>query len=623
MNILNADELLRKGSIEYAVEQLKHLNSAYRSGSPMVSDYEYDIMRKTLVSLDPNNLFLLAVEPEALLDGKGRVNHPKPMLSTDKAYSSEEVSKWLQKVVSFASENGYDDLEIRLTPKLDGCAGSYNPVAKAMYVTRGDGQFGNDFTKLGQQSKFVGDPTIASVGELICDEAYYQDVLKSQGVIHPRNFVSGLLGADNLSDIAKKALIDGAVHFVSYKKMSGTRVFSPAEFKAILDDLETVEVEMMSECQYRTDGIVIQVHSDSMFADMGNNGAFHYGQIAKKIAGEPVEVEYRDIVYQNGRTGRLTPVIVIEPTEIGGVMVSNVTGHHAGNIKRLGVGEGSVLAIVRSGEVIPFLRGIIRRSDNVTIPSNCPSCNAETTWDLPYLICPNNKCEGRVAAQLQFFAKTVGMDLIGGKSAEKLASAGIDCVNLLSVTDEQLQLIGFGAGQSANILKELVRIKQFPIEDYKVLASVGIRMLGNRASKALLKDTPITEITGISRREIEMTDGFGSKKADVILNGLIDQHSFINALISYFDEIKGSKIEVTESPITGKSIVFTGTMVQGSRSDMVANAEKLGAINQSGVSGKTDFLVAGEKVGASKLAKAEKLGVQVISEQEYLDLIAS
>ena len=303
-------------------------------------------------------------------------------------------------------------------------------------------------------------------------------------------------------------------------------------------------------------------------------------------------------------------------------MVSNVTGHHAGNMKRLGVGEGSVLHILRSGEVIPKLIKVLKQSDNVVIPDNCPSCGSLTTWENDYLVCPNHECEGRVAAQLQFFAKTVGMDLIGGKSAEKLASAGIDCVGLLSVTDEKLQSIGFGAGQSANILKELSRIKSFPIEDYKVLASVGIRMLGNRASKTLLKDTPITDITNISRLEIEMTDGFGSKKADVILSGLAEKGAFIIALISFFDDITGSKIEVTESSVTGKNLVFTGTMVQGSRNEMIANAESLGANIQSSVSGKTDYLIAGEKVGASKLAKAEKHGVQVISEQEYLDMIA-
>lgn len=621
MNILKADELLRNATPEAVVEQLQHLNAAYRSGEPIVSDHEYDTMRKALATLDPKHPFLFTVEPESLLDGKGRVNHPQPMLSTDKAYTPEEVAKWLQKVVSYADENGYDDLQIRLTPKLDGCAGRYIPDAKVQFVTRGDGEFGNDFTTLGQQSKFIGDATVASVGELICVETYYQDILKGQGVIHPRNFVSGLLGADNLSDIANKALIDDAVHFVSYKSMTGTRVFSTTEFKSILDDLETIEVEMMSECQYRTDGIVIQVHSDAMFADMGNNGAFHYGQIAKKIAGEPVEVICHDVVYQNGRTGRLTPVIPIEPTEIGGVTVSNVTGHHAGNIKRLGVGAGAVIGVIRSGDVIPKLIKVLKKSEQVSIPENCPCCNTETTWENDYLVCPNNSCEGRVAAQLQFFTKTVGMDLIGGKSAEKLASAGIDCVGLLSITDAKLQSIGFGAGQSANIQKELARIKQFPIEDYKVLASVGIRMLGNRASKTLLKDTPINEITGVSRKQIEMTDGFGSKKADVILNGLVENASFISALISFFDEIKGSKIEVTESAVTGKNLVFTGTMVQGSRSDMIGNAEKLGANIQNGVSGKTDYLVAGEKVGASKIAKAEKHGVKVISEQEYLDMI--
>lgn len=620
MKILSLEEL-RNLDADGIAAQLSHLNKAYRSGEPLVTDHQYDMMRKVLVDMAPSHPFILSVEPEVALDGKGRVSHVKPMLSTDKAYTADEVGKWAEKVAAYARENGYGEVEFRLTPKLDGCAGSHLPEAKAKFVTRGDGQFGNDFTSLGEQSVFVGDSSIPSVGELICNELYYQDTLKNQGVKHPRSFISGLLGADDISEIGQKALDDGAVHFVSYTNMAGMRVYTLSEFKAILSDLESVEVEITSECPYRTDGVVIQAHSDELFAEMGNNGSFHYAQIAKKIAGEPLETVCTDVNYQIGRTGRLTPVLIVEPLDFDGSTVSKATAHHAGNVERLGIGKGAVVTLIKSGEIIPKIISVLKKSENPIVPDVCPSCKSVPVWVNQFLECQNTSCNGRIAAHLRFFTKTLGMDLIGYKASEKLSEAGVTAIKLLSITDAQLQEIGFGSGQSANIIAEIERIKSFPIEDYKLLASVGIRMLGNRASKDLLKDTPISEIANITREKIVNTDGFADKKATAILAGVVEHKELLEALGGFFTEIKGSKIEVTESSITGLNLVFTGKMLQGSRDDMSANAEKLGANVQSGVSGKTNYLVAGEKVGASKLAKAEKHRVQVISEQEYLDMI--
>jgi len=622
MNILNVEELSKLDSPVVA-EQLEALNVAYRGGEPLVTDYQYDLMRKVLIEKNPSHPFLVTVEPEAAVDGKGRVKHEKPMLSTDKAYTAAEVSKWLEKLVTYAKDNGFDDLRIRLTPKLDGCAGSYKPDATASFVTRGDGLFGNDFTTLGDQCNFIGDINVPSVGEVICDEAYYQDVLKAQGVKHPRNFVSGLIGADDISEIGQKALDDGAVNFVSYNNMAGMRLYSLSEFKALIDDLESIEIEIMSQCPYRTDGVVIQADNDSLFSEMGNNGSFHYAQLAKKMAGEAKETVCTGITVQLGKTGRMSPVLNVEAVDFDGVSVTNVTAHHMGNVRNLGLGEGAVIEILRSGEVIPYLKNTLKRSENVLIPEACPCCGSEPVWVNDFLECQNIACEGRIAAHLRFFTKTLGMDLIGFKASEKLAEAGITAESLLSITNEQLLSIGFGSGQSANILEELQRIKTYPVEDYKLLASVGIRMLGNRASKALLKDTAITEIGSITREQIVNTEGFGDKKADVIIAGVSEKTSLLNALTGFFDEVKGSKIDITESPITGLNLVFTGSMVQGNRNEMIANAEKLGANIQSGVSGKTNYLVAGGKVGASKIAKAEKHGVKVINEQQYLNLVNS
>lgn len=607
------------------VETLTAFNLSYRNGEPEVTDSQYDELHAHFKALYPSHPFVNTVEPSVVVDGKGRIAHANPMLSTDKVYSWDEFYKWLDKVQGLANEQGYDKpLVIRFTPKLDGCAGKYAPHEQAKFITRGDGSFGNDFTDLGLQLNFVGDNTVDSVGEVICDEQYYQDILKPQDVKHPRNFVAGIISADTLSDIAVQALKDGAVHFVSYENMQGTLTYGVDELKAMKDQLDDIELDIIAKCPYRTDGVVIQVDDSELFKALGHNNSFHYGQLAKKLAGEPVEVTVDDVVYSVGRTGRISPVVKIEPTEIGGVMVSNLTAHHPGNVKRLKIGKGAVISALRSGEVIPFIVNVLSPAsdENVEVPEACPVCSSAVEWVNDFLECQGETCAGKTAAHLQFLTKTLNWDLIGSKAAQRLAEAGVDAKGLLTIDEKALMDMGFGPGQSANIVAERERVFSSPIEDAKILASLGIRMLGQRASRTLLKDRGLSEVSTFTAGEIANIEGFAIKKATVIELGLAKSAELLGLLASCFTNIIPSKIEVTESGITGKNVVFTGAMLQGNRADMGKHAESLGAKVQSSVNGKTDILVAGEKVGASKMNKATSLGVTILSEQEYLDMIA-
>ena len=159
------------------------------------------------------------------------------------------------------------------------------------------------------------------------------------------------------------------------------------------------------------------------------------------------------------------------------------------------------------------------------------------------------------------------------------------------------------------------------IEDAKLLAALGVRMLGQRASRTLLKERDITQVLSFTVDEIAAIEGFAQKKARVIQAGLAETQALLSDMLLHFTQIQSSKVEVTESPITGKSIVFTGAMVLGNRNEMSKHAESLGAKVQSSVSGKTDILVTGEKVGASKIDKANKLNVTIMSEADYVALV--
>lgn len=480
-------------------------------------------------------------------------------------------------------------------------------------------QYGNDFTKLIELGLiFKGHD---QVGEVICDEAYFQSTLKPQALVHPRNFVAGLISADTLSDIGLKALNDGAVHYVSYRSWEQNVTLPLNE---VLARFQAIEANIIANCPYRTDGVILQVDDEALFGSMGHGSRSHYGQLAKKIAGEPVEAEITGIIWQIGRSGRYSPILTIPETLIDDAMVSKITAHHAGNVRKQGLGAGAVGLFVRSGSVIPFHLKTLKPSNNVVIPTHCQCCNTTLEWQGDFLNCPNDACEGRAASQLEYQAKMLGIDLIGGKAAEKLAQAGIDCIGFLSITDAELQAAGFGAGQSANILAEIKRVKVAQIDDFKILASVGIHTLGRRASKGLLSEYPLnTLLSGISTEQVSALPGFADAKANYVADGIEKNRALIEFMVKFFEQITPSRVLVADdAPLKGLNVVFTGTLASGSRNEIERNAELLGAKVQSTVNGKSHYLICGASVGQSKIAKAASLGVKVLSEDEYLKMIA-
>jgi DNA ligase (NAD+) len=318
----------------------------------------------------------------------------------------------------------------------------------------------------------------------------------------------------------------------------------------------------------------------------------------------------------------------VEPIELSGATVSRVTAHHAGNVKALRLGKGAVISVERSGEVIPKIVGVIKPSSKTQITKTCDSCGKELTWQRDFLVCTNHSaCPAQMENTLEHFFKIHGqVDGFGSKSVAKLVAGGIDTLEkIYDSNEEDFEEIGFGPVQSKNLRRELDRSIQVETEDWRFLSAFGIPQLGRGDSRRLLQHIQINNLTNVTKEDLMDIEGFAEISSTDIVNGLTKRWPTINRMLGLGFNLSQTELlsetEKIESPISGMKLVFTGRMVFGSRSEMKKIALTLGAQLQSSVSGKTDLLICGEKVGPTKIAKAEKLGIRVMSEEDYNALL--
>lgn len=593
-------------------------NDAYRNtDKPLLSDHEYDTLIAELARRSPGHPFLSKVEPESDF-GTSKVRHRRPMLSTLKCYAESELEQWVRRIEEAASDLGLrTPVSLLVNAKLDGMAGR---LEQGILASRGDGLTGNNISHMLPKGLVrIGDTD--GDGELVMQQAYFDEYL-AQEFSHPRNVVTGAVGADTPRPAAQQALNDNAIHFVRYDTLPA--VASSTDM--IATDLPAIREYILNNCEYPTDGIIIVVESPELRDAMGANNTHHNWMIASKTTGETATSTVTGIRWQNGRTGRLTPIILIVPVSLTGAVISKVTGHNAGHVERLGIAPGATATITRSGDVIPYLVSCTSTASGAELPSACPVCASELRRQTDFLVCDNIDCDGRRQARLHHFFNIIGtIDLFGPVACSKLIAAGVRSIQeVFSTSEVEFEAMGFGPGQAANLVREVREACLRPVDDFRVLAAMGVSHLGRGDSKKLLKHFALRDIPGITADNISSIDGFGDLTANSIaaaLPSIADDLLFLERTLQGIIATPAKPDVVTDSPISGKHIVFTGTMVQGSRSDMIANAEKLGAIVQSGANKRTDYLVAGEKAGASKLTKAEKLGTVILSESDYLAML--
>jgi len=602
------------------VEDITRYNEAYRAGKPLVTDSDYDHYIEELRTLNPDHELLDIVEPESEETfGKERVRHPQPMLSTEKAYTEDEVFKFMRRVSQAAADLDMGGVTYRVTPKLDGLAGRDDGK---VLVTRGDGTQGYDITRSFDRGLVPVGGRGLGVGEIVMDLAYFEEHL-SEEFEHPRNFMVGLTSADDLNASALKALEDGVARFVPYSTLIAWEGTAEELENGLANIVTNVRV-----CDYPIDGVVIECKDEEVKKHMGATSHHHKWQIALKPKSETAETTVESISWQVGRTGKVTPVLNVSPVKVSGATIRRVTAHNAGQVQDLKIGKGSKIKISRAGEVIPKLLKVLE-STAPDLPNNCPCCGTGLAWQNDFLVCGNHdNCTDQLEGRIKHFFNILGQaDGFGGAAAKKIVASGTTKVSTIYRLDEKAFVsMGFGAGQAANLVSEMERSKSQPLDDWRLLAALGIHDLGRGDSRKLLKEFPLEELGSLTKEQLVKIRGFGEVTSESITAGLKEQWSTIVSLLELnFNLIRtktAAESAAIESPIAGKKIVFTGAMQSGKRDELKANARDMGAETPSSVSKTTDYLVCGDKVGAAKTGKAEKLGVKVLSEDEYISLIS-
>jgi len=605
---------------------IKRCNERYREGHPIVSDDFYDhTLLAELERRNPAHEFLSQVEPEVTIEKTVRL--PQRMLSTDKAYDMSTIVKWIDRVIKQGVTLGMepDEVEFKVTPKLDGFA-AYDD-GKTLY-TRGDGYKGTDITRVFDRGVKAFGSRGSGAGEIVVNKIYFQKNL-SKFFENSRNVISGVIKEGELDDKIATAIDEGAVDFIPFIELD--RWIGDSEH--LIKDFANIRCEILktpdnATCAYDTDGIVIECLNESIKNHMGHTSHHHRWQIAFKQNAEGVETKVNSVIWQTGKTGVITPVVEIKPTRIGGVTISRVTGHNYGNIKSKGIGAGAIIKIVRSGEVIPYITDVVTPA-NIYYPERCPSCGEETQIDGDHLRCTNTvDCSAQIEGIIEYWFKTLGnCDGFGPSVISDLVAYGAYSVRIIyDLSHQNFVNAGLGAGISANLIKELDRSRSEEIEDWRFLAAFSIHTVGKGGCERLLKHHRLEDIFDLTVSDFVAIDGFAEKTATVLFESLARIREDFNYIYGLGFNLSRtpllSESETVTSAISNKIIVVTGSLKTGSRNDIHARIKSLGGVVGKAISGKTDILVIGEKVGASKMKAADKHNTAIMTEDAFIEMLA-
>lgn len=616
-------EKLLKGEVDEGTDVFayaKLINTLYRGGHEVLSDVEYDtVLIPLLERINPDHEFLAIVEPEGEAFEGELVTLSQRMLSTDKAYSIEEMQSWVNSLKKGAEELGVDAdrLVIRATPKLDGFSSLDD--GKTL-VSRGNGYRGTNFSHILKRGvQVMGGQRGMGPGEIVISNEYFEGFLINH-FDNTRNVLSAVTKESDYAPEIKAAVEAGAVVFYPFSELpewTGTLHDFLAGFDAIMDAVWAYEPN------YNIDGVVIEC--PELRDVLGHTSKFYRNTVAFKRNDKPVEVVANDVTYQTGKTGRITPVAELEPTEIGGVTVSRATLHNIGWMEGRHIGPASRLNVLRSGMVIPKVVGVITESA-ANLPTHCSSCGEPLRREGDNLWCDNKiDCKAQVVLTLKYFFSTLDNNKgFGEKTIEKLVEAGystLPAIYAMSVSD--FVEAGFGDKTSQNLFDDLRKSRETQVEDWRFLAAFSLHNIGRGGTERLLKEYPLEAIFDLTFDQVIAIRDFGEIKTASLLSSLQKIKATFDSLMSL-----GFNLDMTpiggvdvESAIKGKTVVFTGTMVKGNRKEMESHAKTLGAKVGGSVSSKTDLLVIGEKVGQSKMDAATKHGVTVISEEDYFKMI--
>ena len=629
----------------------KWAHEYYVLDKPTVSDKEYDALYDELCRLEKESGVIYPDSPTRRVGGdpiKGfeKHTHIARLFSLDKSVTKEELTAFLTRVQKFAGK----ETDFTVEYKFDGltvCL-TYDKGAFVRATTRGNGIVGEDVTEqiLTVKSfplRISYQGTLEVRGEAIVRlsvlEKYNQTA--AEPLKNARNAAAGAVR--NLDPkITKQRGIEIYFYDVNYTSdgapMSQTkahdllvqegfkvypyfRVCKSAE--EVLFAVDEIEKERKT-IDVLTDGAVIKLDDALLREEMGSTDKFPRWAMAYKFEAEEVTTLLKDVIWQVGRTGKLTPLALLEPVELGGATVARATLNNYGDIERKGVQIGARVLVRRSNEVIPEILGTTDYPDGcraVEKPTVCPFCNSEINEIGAHLFCPNRRCQPRIVAKLDHYASKNAMDVDGfsESTAAALVEKGFaeNFSDLYRLTAEKLkQLDGFKDKKIGNLLEEIEKSKTPKLDAF--IYAIGVEGVGRVAAKDLAaRFKSIENLQNATVEELVALENVGEITATAIKAYFEDEEN-VKELVALKEigVIPTWSEEKTEGIFSGQSVVLTGTLSSFKRSEAQKLIEARGGVCQSSVTAKTTLVLAGEEAG-SKLEKAKKLGIKIIGENEF------
>lgn len=657
--------------LELRHELHEHNRRYYVDNAPSISDMEFDMLMKELQELEANHPEMYDPNSPTLRVGSDltkefvQVAHKYPMLSLGNTYSKSEVADFFERVKKLLNE----DFEICCELKFDGTSISLTYVDGKLVraVTRGDGEKGDDVT--------ANVKTIRSVPLVLSGESYPKEfeirgevlmpwnvferlneerALDSEPLFaNPRNAASGTLKLQDSSIVAKRGL-DAYLYFLlgdnlpadgHYENLTAAAQWgfkvSDVTCKCktideVFDFIERMDAERKN-LPYATDGIVLKVNSLRQQKNLGYTAKSPRWAIAYKFQAEKALTRLNEVTYQVGRTGVVTPVANLDPVQLSGTVVKRASLHNADIIAKLDLYIGDMVYVEKGGEIIPKITGVdtsarFMLGDKVTFISQCPQCGTplvRVEGEAAHY-CPNEaSCPPQIKGKIEHFIsrEAMNIDSMGPETVELLFNYGLvkDVADIYGLQPEELMFLPrMGAKSAENIVQALKDSFEVPFE--RVLFALGIRFVGATVAKRLARTFgSIDALMSASLEELVSVDEIGERIATSVKDYFSKECN--KMLVARLKEV-GLKFSVGKEIVEertdilkGLSIVISGVFMHHSRDEYKDMIENNGGKNVGSVSKTTSFILAGENMGPAKLEKANKLGVRLVSEEEFLEML--
>ena len=651
-------------------ELRQHNHNYYILDAPTISDYEFDMKLKELQALEDKHPEYYDANSPTLRVGGGvtknfeTVVHEERMYSLDNSYSKEDLLDWEKRIkkivdgeINYTCELKYDGASINLT---------YENGALVSAVTRGDGIQGDNVTTNVKTIKSVplklkGDypPKFNIRGEIVLPYDGFAKMNQEriaageEPYANPRNTASGSLKLQDSSEVAKRPL-DCLLYSIKGDRLGIKTQFEnldkarqwgfkvPAESKLVKNIDEVLEFvnywdKHRHDLPYETDGVVIKVNDLQQQDELGFTAKAPRWAMAYKFKAEQVATVLNEITYQVGRTGAITPVANLDPVLLAGTTVKRASLHNADQIEKLDIREGDTVFVEKGGEIIPKIVGVDfqkrgQDSQPTQYITHCPECHTELIRKEGEAqhYCPNDKgCPPQIIGRIQHYISRKAMDIegLGGETVALLVNEGLitNYADLYDLRKEQVIPLERMAEKSAeNLVSGIEKSKEIPFE--RVLFALGIRYVGETVAKKLVKHyKTIDAIVNASEEELVNVDEIGIKIAQSVKEFFASEENRI--LVKRLEEygvqleISAEKLANQTDTLSGQTFVVSGVFEKVSRNELKKLIEDNGGKVSSSISSKTSYVVAGANMGPSKLEKANKLEVPIISEDDFLDMV--